>query len=226
MDDTIIGICKQIHELLPDKRIAVTRFVGKYEYGQIYVGELDREVKREPCAYMFAKRNFCVVYSQDPTKDQETARQDFERVCQTLEAEAPFLHHPRWYKTFFDVFETTLILEFQTWERYVRVPNEPAPAMDGAEFSYPEVIYDGESPTPPGPEPPEPPEPPTPPDFSAQGLSGTIRVWGDEVTIGTEFDHITAFGFSEDWILLSMKPDGAEPMSDLVEKPIGFLSIT
>lgn len=157
MQDTILKICKQIHEKLPTKRIAITRFVGKYEYGQIYVGELDREVKREPCGYMFAKRNFCVVYSQDPTKDQETARQDFETVCQKLEDEAPFFYEPHWYKTFFDVFETTLILEFQVYERYERKPGTPTPLMEDLETSYPSIIYEGDIPEPePEPEPPEP----------------------------------------------------------------------
>lgn len=225
MQNTILQICKQIHELLPSHRIAITRFVGKYEYGQIYVGELDRNIKREPCDFMFAKRNFCVVYSQDPTKDQEVARQDFETVCQTLEDHCSFLFNPRWYKTFFDVFETTLILEFQVLERYERYKGTPDPVMGASDFSYPFVIYDGDTPIPPGPEPPDPPTP-TPPDFSLQGLSGTIRVWGDEATIGTEFGHITAFGLSKDWILLSMKPDGAEPMSEFVEKTIGFLPVT
>lgn len=153
MQNTILKICKQIHELLPSKRIAITRFVGKYEYGQIYVGELDRNVKREPCGYMFIKRNFCVVYSQDPTKDQETARQDFETVCQTLEDNCPFLYDPRWYRTFFDVYETTLILEFQVWERYVRVEGQQAPIMDGLELQYPSVVYEGEQEPEPEPEP-------------------------------------------------------------------------
>ena len=137
MQDTIFKICKQIHSLLPSHRIAITRFMGKYEYGQIYVGELDRNIKREPCGFMFAKRNFCVVYSQDPTKDQETARKDFETVCKTLEDNCPFFHGPRWYKTFFDVFETTLILEFQVWERYERLKGIPDASMGESEFYYP-----------------------------------------------------------------------------------------
>ena len=141
MQDTILKICKQIHELLPKKRIAITRFVGNYEYGQIYVGELDRNVKREPCGFMFVKRNFCVVYSQDPSKNQEEARLDFENVCKTLEDNCVFLYDPRWYKTFFDVFETSLILEFQVWERYERT--ESKTSMSSIETSYPEVIYDG-----------------------------------------------------------------------------------
>lgn len=144
MQDTILKICKQIHALLPTKRIAITRFVGKYEYGQIYVGELDRDVKREPCNYAFYKRNFCVVYSQDPTKDQETARQDFELVCTTLQDNCPFLYDPRWYKTFFDVFETTLILEFQVWERYERKLGVPETSMGDMEALYP-IIYTGKS---------------------------------------------------------------------------------
>lgn len=143
MQDTILKICKQIHELLPTKRIAITRFVGKYEYGQIYVGELDRKVKREPCAFMFIKRDFCVVYSQDPAKNQEEARQDFELVCRTLEDHCAFLFEPRWYKTFFDVFETTLILEFQVWERYERYPGSAIPVMETLESYYPNVVYDG-----------------------------------------------------------------------------------
>lgn len=143
MQDTILKICKQIHELLPTKRIAITRFVGKYEYGQIYVGELDRKVKREPCAFMFIKRDFCVVYSQDPAKNQEEARQDFEFVCRTLEDHCAFLFEPRWYKTFFDVFETTLILEFQVWERYERYPGSAIPVMETFESDYPNVVYDG-----------------------------------------------------------------------------------
>lgn len=143
MQDTILKICKQIHELLPTKRIAITRFVGKYEYGQIYVGELDRKVKREPCNFMFTKRNFCVVYSQDPTKNQEEARRDFELVCRTLEDHCAFLFEPRWYKTFFDVFETTLILEFQVWERYERYPGSAIPVMETLESDYPNVVYDG-----------------------------------------------------------------------------------
>ena len=143
MQDTILKICKQIHELLPTKRIAITRFVGKYEYGQIYVGELDRKVKREPCAFMFIKRDFCVVYSQDPAKNQEEARQDFELVCRTLEDHCAFLFEPRWYKTFFDVFETTLILEFQVWERYERYPGSAIPVMETLESDYPNVVYDG-----------------------------------------------------------------------------------
>ena len=137
MQDTILKICKQIHSLLPSHRIAITRFMGKYEYGQIYVGELDRNIKREPCGFMFAKRNFCVVYSQDPTKDQETARKDFETVCKTLEDNCPFFHAPHWYKTFFDVFETTLILEFQVWERYERLKGIPDASMGESEFYYP-----------------------------------------------------------------------------------------
>ena len=137
MQDTILKICKQIHSLLPSHRIAITRFMGKYEYGQIYVGELDRNIKREPCGFMFAKRNFCIVYSQDPTKDQETARKDFETVCKTLEDNCPFFHGPRWYKTFFDVFETTLILEFQVWERYERLKGVPDASMGESEFYYP-----------------------------------------------------------------------------------------
>lgn len=141
MQDTILKICKQIHELLPKKRIAITRFVGNYEYGQIYVGELDRNVKREPCGFMFVKRNFCVVYSQDPSKNQEEARQDFENVCKTLEDNCAFLYDPRWYKTFFDVFETSLILEFQVWERYERT--ESITSMSSIETPYPEVVYDG-----------------------------------------------------------------------------------
>lgn len=141
MQDTILKICKQIHELLPKKRIAITRFVGNYEYGQIYVGELDRNVKREPCGFVFVKRNFCVVYSQDPSKNQEEARLDFENVCKTLEDNCVFLYDPRWYKTFFDVFETSLILEFQVWERYERT--ESKTSMSSIETSYPEVIYDG-----------------------------------------------------------------------------------
>lgn len=143
MQDTILKICKQIHELLPTKCIAITRFVGKYEYGQIYVGELDRKVKREPCGFMFIKRNFCVVYSQDPAKNQEEARQDFELVCRTLEDHCAFLFEPRWYKTFFDVFETTLILEFQVWERYERYPSSAIPIMETLESDYPNVVYDG-----------------------------------------------------------------------------------
>lgn len=143
MQDTILKICKQIHELLPTKRIAITRFVGKYEYGQIYVGELDRKVKREPCAFMFIKRDFCVVYSQDPAKNQEEARRDFEFVCRTLEDHCAFLFEPRWYKTFFDVFETTLILEFQVWERYERYPGSVIPVMEVLDSDYPNVVYDG-----------------------------------------------------------------------------------
>ena len=143
MQDTILKICKQIHELLPLKRIAITRFVGKYEYGQIYVGELDRKVKREPCDFMFIKRDFCVVYSQDPAKNQEEARQDFEFVCRTLEDNCAFLFEPRWYKTFFDVFETTLILEFQVWERYERYPGSAIPVMEVLDSDYPSVVYDG-----------------------------------------------------------------------------------
>jgi hypothetical protein len=145
MQNTILQICKQIHELLPSHRIAITRFVGKYEYGQIYVGELDRNIKREPCGFMFAKRDFCVVYSQDPAKAQEAARQDFELVCQTLEDHCAFLFNPRWYKTFFDVFETTLILEFQVLERYERYKGTPDSLMGDAEFSYPFVVYDGDT---------------------------------------------------------------------------------
>lgn len=162
MQNTILKICSQIHALLPNKRISITRFMGNYEYGQIYVGELDRRAKREPCGFAFYKRNFVVVYSQDPTIDQETARQDFENVCTTLEDNCPFLYDPRWYKTFFDVFETTLILEFQVWERYERYKGVPDSTMDGIEISYPEVVYDwpeGEVPPKPVPEPEPEPEP-------------------------------------------------------------------
>ena len=153
MQDTILKICKQIHELLPEKRIAITRFVGNYEYGQIYVGELDRNVKREPCGFMFVKRNFCVVYSQDPTKNQETARQDFENVCRTLEDNCPFLHDPRWYKTFFDVFETSLILEFQVWERYERYTLPPIDKMAELDTVYPQIESEPEPTPEPTPEP-------------------------------------------------------------------------
>lgn len=157
MQNTIIEICKQVHELLPTKRIAITRFMGKYEYGQIYIGELDRSVKREPCGYMFIKRNFCLVFSQDPAKDQDAARTEFEEVCTTLEDNCAFLYNPRWYRTFFDVYETTLILEFQVWERYERKPGVPISKMLRSEFDYPHVVYDGAEPEPPEPEPePEP----------------------------------------------------------------------
>lgn len=144
MENTILKICKQIHTILPSKRIAITRFVGNYEYGQIYVGELDRNIKREPCGFMFAKRNFCVVYSQDPAKDQETARADFETVCKKLEDECAFMYNPRWYNTFFDVFETTLILEFQVFERYERYNSPGDEKMSEPVFTYPSVIYVGD----------------------------------------------------------------------------------
>lgn len=158
MQNTIIEICKQVHELLPTKRIAITRFMGKYEYGQIYIGELDRSVKREPCGYMFIKRNFCLVFSQDPAKDQDAARTEFEEVCTTLEDNCPFLYNPRWYRTFFDVYETTLILEFQVWERYERKPGTPISKMLRSEFDYPHVVYEGSEPEP-EPEPEQEPEP-------------------------------------------------------------------
>ena len=183
MQNTILQICKQIHELLPSHRIAITRFVGKYEYGQIYVGELDRDIKREPCGFMFAKRDFCVVYSQDPVKEQETARSDFEFVCQTLEDHCAFLFNPRWYKTFFDVYETTLILEFQVWERYERYKGIPDPTMEGSDFYYPMVVYDG------GGDEPEPTPPP--PDRYARGvdsLDGTFHVRA--VTAGTSGNNL------------------------------------
>lgn len=222
MQDTILKLCKQIHTLLPTKRIAITRFVGKYEYGQIYVGELDREAKREPCNYAFYKRNFCVIYSQDPAKDQETARQDFELVCTTLQDNCPFLYDPRWYKTFFDVFETTLILEFQVWERYERKPAVPDVVMDGIELEYPSVIYDGDepTPTPPGPEPP--PTPPTPvvPDFDKMGITGVMRVWGDEVSTGTEMTESSFGNFTEGQISFSTLPY-SEPMSLPLAIPMG-----
>lgn len=162
MQNTIIEICKQVHELLPTKRIAITRFMGKYEYGQIYIGELDRSVKREPCGYMFVKRNFCLVFSQDPAKDQDAARTEFEEVCTTLEDHCAFLYNPRWYRTFFDVYETTLILEFQVWERYERKPGVPISKMLRSEFDYPHVVYDPEPEPVPEPEEPEPPSPPEP----------------------------------------------------------------
>lgn len=219
MQDTILKICKQIHKLLPSKRIAITRFVGKYEYGQIYVGELDRNIKRELCDYMFSKRNFCVVYSQDPTKDQETARQDFELVCRTLEDNCPFLYDPRWYKTFFDVYETTLILEFQVWERYGRTSDD-VHIMDGYVLTYPSVIYEGgESPEPPPPE-------PLPPDFSGQGQTGVMRVWGDEVSTGIAVgDDI--FGNVTEGSIISSTVQSSESMSDTLELPIGgFMTIS
>lgn len=213
MQDTIIKLCKQVHGLLPEKRIAITRFMGKYEYGQIYIGELDRNVKREPCGYMFAKRNFCLVYSQDPTKPQEEARQDFEFVCTTLEDNAPFLYDPRWYKVLFDVFETSLIIEFEVWERYERKLGEPLPTMETTEFDYPKVVYEGggsaPSPEPPEPEPPEPPAPVVP-DFDGQGSTGTMRVWGDVVSIGTgrfEFGNVVTSGImSSDLKLVTIEP--------------------
>jgi hypothetical protein len=133
--------------------------MGKYEYGQIYIGELDRSVKREPCGYMFVKRNFCLVFSQDPAKDQDAARTEFEEVCTTLEDNCAFLYNPRWYRTFFDVYETTLILEFQVWERYERKPGVPISKMLRSEFDYPHVVYDGTEPVPPDPDPEPVPEP-------------------------------------------------------------------
>lgn len=213
MQDTILKICKQIHDMLPTKRIAITRFVGNYEYGQIYVGELDREVKREPCGYMFAKRNFCIVYSQDPSKPQEEKRQDFENVCRTLEDNAPFVYEPRWYSTFFDVYETSLIFEFKVYERYERVANpNPYAEMGSLELIYPKVIYEGDSPEP-GPEPPEPPEPSIP-DFDGQGITGTMRLWGSLPSTGTEF---IGLGTVSDGKLLS----GSEQLTGEVEWQIG-----
>ena len=210
MQDTIIKLCKQVHELLPAKRIAITRFMGKYEYGQIYIGELDRNVKREPCGYMFAKRNFCLVYSQDPTKPQEEARQDFEFVCATLEDNAPFFYDPRWYKVAFDVFETSLIIEFEVWERYERKLGEPLPIMETPVFEYPQLVYDGGGSSPES-EPEPVPEPePVIPDFDGQGSTGTMRVWGDAASIGTEafeFGNVVGSGImSSDLKLVTIEP--------------------
>lgn len=137
MQDTILKICTQVHELLPSKTIAVTRFMGKYEYGQVYVGELDRRIKREPCGYFMAERDFCIVYSQDPVKPQEAARQDFENVCRKLEDASAYLYNPRWYSVLFDVFETTLMVQFTVKERYCA--EDRSPVIGGVETEYPHV---------------------------------------------------------------------------------------
>lgn len=139
MRDTIRLIAKQVKKLFPEKTVSITRFVGNYQYGQIYIGELDREVKRQLMDYTFAKRNFCIVYSQDPTKDQEEARRDFEYVCQRLEDFALHTEPPLWHKTFYDVYETTLILSFQIWERYQYTDTSKIHIMSESDFEYPSV---------------------------------------------------------------------------------------
>ena len=54
MRDTIKLIAKQIHEMLPEHRIAITRFNSEYKYGQLYLGELDRSITRDLMRRTFA----------------------------------------------------------------------------------------------------------------------------------------------------------------------------
>lgn len=145
MRDTIKLIAKQIHAMLPEHRIAITRFNAEYKYGQLYLGELDRSITRDLMRRTFARRNFAIVFSQNPATDQAEAREEFETVCRKIEDCALQQTFPIWHKLFFDVYETTLVVSFQVWERY-EYKTDPEPVMEELDTDLPYVYYDWEEP--------------------------------------------------------------------------------
>lgn len=118
MRDTIKLLVAQVHSILPDVKISITRFNEEYKHGQVYIGELDTDIEKELMHWQFVKRNFVVIYSQNPVGDQESNRQEFERIHNVFRDNVCHFEPPQWHMPYFDSYNMVLTLQFQIWERY------------------------------------------------------------------------------------------------------------
>lgn len=110
-------IARQLHEWFPDAKITATRFIGNYEYGQFYIGEVDRDVIKELVDHHQVIRDVMIIYSVDPTKNQRDAMAELNRVSGIIQ---DYCCHviPRWHRPYFDIYQGTMLITFEIWERY------------------------------------------------------------------------------------------------------------
>ena len=110
-------IARQLHEWFPDAKITSTRFIGNYEYGQFYIGEVDRDVIKELTDHHQVIRDVMIIYSVDPTKNQRDAMAELNRVSGIIQ---DYCCHviPRWHRPYFDIYQGTMLITFEIWERY------------------------------------------------------------------------------------------------------------
>ena len=137
MRDTLRIISRQLKEWFPDITVSSTSFNGKYEYGQMYVGELDRDITKQLMSYHYVERSFAILYYMDPLASQSDTLEAFTNVTNKI---LDFCCHvtPQWHEPYFDVVKNSMTLTFTMKERYY-VGYDDIPSMSDAELLYPEL---------------------------------------------------------------------------------------
>lgn len=130
-------IAKQLNEWFPESKISATRFNGNYEYGQFYVGELDGDVSKQLMDRHWITRDIAIIYNQNPLHDQTAVTAEFNRIRYKME---DFCCHivPMWHHIYFDVFQSTMTVTFEIWERY-HVVDDSISKLDLILAEYPKL---------------------------------------------------------------------------------------